>query len=128
MLLGQQSGYAKFPCFLCECDSRARSQHWIQRDWPARHNLTPGSKNILHEELIEPGKVLLPPLHIKFGLMKLFVKALDKTRECFQYICTKFSLVSHEKCKESIFVGSQVRKLMTDENFEARMTATEKEA
>jgi hypothetical protein len=27
MLLGQQSGYTKYPCFLCELDSRARSQH-----------------------------------------------------------------------------------------------------
>ncbi len=128
MLLGQQSGYTKFPCFLCEWDSRARSQHWIQRDWPIRHNLTPGSKNILHEKLIEPGKVLLPLLYIKLGLMKQFVKALDKTGECFQYVCTKFPLLSHVKCKEGIFVGPQIRKLMTDDSFEARMTATEKEA
>ena len=28
--------------------------------------------------LVDPRKVLLPPLHIKLGLMKLFVKALDK--------------------------------------------------
>jgi hypothetical protein len=26
MLLGQQSGYTKYPCFLCEWDSRAKSQ------------------------------------------------------------------------------------------------------
>jgi hypothetical protein len=27
MLLGQQAGYTKYPCFMCEWDSRARSQH-----------------------------------------------------------------------------------------------------
>lgn len=27
-LLGQQSGFTKFPCFLCYWDSRARSEHW----------------------------------------------------------------------------------------------------
>ncbi|GFV20682.1 uncharacterized protein TNCV_777271 [Trichonephila clavipes] len=27
MLLGQQSGYTKFPCFLCKWDSRDRKQH-----------------------------------------------------------------------------------------------------
>jgi hypothetical protein len=28
LLLGQQRGYTKFPCFLCEWDSRARDKHW----------------------------------------------------------------------------------------------------
>jgi hypothetical protein len=28
MLLGQQTGNTKFPCFMYEWDSRARSQHW----------------------------------------------------------------------------------------------------
>lgn len=28
MLLGQQAGYTKYPCFLCLWDSRAREQHW----------------------------------------------------------------------------------------------------
>ena len=33
-LLGQQSGFTKFPCFLCLWDSRARDQHWERKDWP----------------------------------------------------------------------------------------------
>jgi hypothetical protein len=28
LLLGQQRGYTKFLCFLCEWDSRARDKHW----------------------------------------------------------------------------------------------------
>jgi hypothetical protein len=28
LLLGQQRGYIKFPCLLCELDSRARDKHW----------------------------------------------------------------------------------------------------
>lgn len=39
MLLGQQSGYTKFPCFLCLWDSRARELHWTTTDWPPRHGL-----------------------------------------------------------------------------------------
>ncbi|GFX46375.1 uncharacterized protein TNCV_238371 [Trichonephila clavipes] len=31
MLLGQQSGYTKFPCFLCEWDSRDRKQHYVKQ-------------------------------------------------------------------------------------------------
>jgi len=42
--------------------------------------------NIINKSLVDPSKVLLPPLHIKLGLMKQFVKALDKEGECFMYI------------------------------------------
>ena len=31
-LLGQQSGYTKFPCFLWLWDSRAKHLHWVQKD------------------------------------------------------------------------------------------------
>lgn len=31
ILLGLQGGYAKYCCFLCEWDSRARSQHYIKK-------------------------------------------------------------------------------------------------
>jgi hypothetical protein len=46
MLLGQQAGYAKYPYFMCEWDSRARSQHREQKHWTPRTYLVPGSKNI----------------------------------------------------------------------------------
>ncbi|GFT29093.1 uncharacterized protein TNCV_3587231 [Trichonephila clavipes] len=39
MLLGQQSGYTKFPCFLCEWDSRDRKQHYVKQTWPIRKAL-----------------------------------------------------------------------------------------
>jgi len=57
MLQGQQSGYTKFPCLLCEWDSRDRKNHWIGRDWPARLSRTPGQKNISNPALVESSKV-----------------------------------------------------------------------
>jgi hypothetical protein len=30
LLLGQQKGYTKFPCFLCKWDSRARDKHCMR--------------------------------------------------------------------------------------------------
>jgi hypothetical protein len=30
MLLGQQAGYTKYPCLMCEWDSRERNQNWEQ--------------------------------------------------------------------------------------------------
>jgi hypothetical protein len=33
ILLGQQAGYTKYPCFMCEWGIRARSQNWEQKHW-----------------------------------------------------------------------------------------------
>jgi len=42
-------------------------------------NVPIGQKNIQPPALVVPDKLLLPPLHIKLGLMKSFVKAMDRT-------------------------------------------------
>ena len=76
--------------------------------------------------LIDPAKVFLPPLHIKLGLMKQFVKALNKDGKCFKYICEKFVHLSDEKLKERIFVGPQIRQLMRDRKFDETMIPIEK--
>jgi hypothetical protein len=128
MLLGQQAGYTKYPCFLCEWDSRDKKNHWIKKQWPRRKELKPGNKNIVKKSLVDPGKVLLPPLHIKLGLMKQFVKALSKEGECFKYLGNKFPGLSEAKIKEGVFVGPDIRKLFKDEVFESKMVFSEKEA
>ena len=128
MLLGQQGGYTKYPCFLCEWDSRNRAEHWVRKNWPKRPVLEPGTKNVIRDSLVEPKNVLLPPLHIKLGLMKQFVKALPKDGNCFKYLCKKFSTLSDAKLKEGVFVGPDIRKLLKDTEFEGSMTQTEKAA
>lgn len=80
MLLGQRGGYTKSPCFLREWDSRNYITHQTVKHWPKRQNLEPGTKNIIRNILVEPQKILLPPLHIKLGIMKQFVKAIDKNK------------------------------------------------
>ncbi|KAI6648441.1 hypothetical protein LOD99_8231 [Oopsacas minuta] len=77
-LLGQQGGYTKYPCFICLCESRARKDHWVNKVGPLRTDLTIGVANILYEPLVPGEKIILPPFHIKLGLMKQFVKSLDK--------------------------------------------------
>ena len=90
VLLGQQGGYTKYPCFLCLWDSRAKDKHWNQRTWPVRANMTVGEKNVINEPMVVREKIIFRPLHIKLGLIKQFVKALDKEGDCFQYICSAF--------------------------------------
>ncbi|GBM35497.1 hypothetical protein AVEN_257195-1 [Araneus ventricosus] len=70
MLLAQHAGYTKYPCFLCLWNSRARDLHWTKTDWSLRGSLTPGEKDVINTTLVPPEKVLLPPLHIKLGIMK----------------------------------------------------------
>lgn len=40
-----------------------------------------GKKNVKYISLVEPSKRVLPPLYIKVGLMKNFMKALDQGGE-----------------------------------------------
>ena len=86
MLLGQQSKFKKYPCFMCEWDSRDRINHLIKRDWPLRESLTPGYRTILRLGFVDRSNVILLPLHIKLGLLKQFVKALNKEGACFKNI------------------------------------------
>ena len=124
-LLGQQSGFTKYPCFLCLWDSRARSQHWEKREWPVREQMDVEEKNIINKPLVDRNKIIFPPLHIKLGLMKQFVKALNKEGNCFEYICRTFPGLSNEKLKAGIFDGPQIRKLLKDTNFVNSMNSVE---
>ena len=54
------------------------------------------------------------------------MKALDKASDFFSYIAKTFPGLSMKKLKESIFHGSQIRKLMQDQTFTARMTVAER--
>ena len=59
--------------------------------------------------MINRDRIILPPLHIKLGLMKQFVKALDKDGNCFNYITKTFPSFGTDKPKASIFDGPQIR-------------------
>ena len=90
-LLGQQSGFTKYPCFLCMWDSRDTAQHYTKKDWPVWEELVPcRARNIINNPLVDRDKILFPPLHIKLGLTKQFTKALDKDDGYFTYLCHAF--------------------------------------
>jgi len=83
-------------------------------------------KNVKYTPLVEASKILLPPLHIKLGLMKNFVKAVNQAGAAFQYICNKFPVLSQAKLNEVIFVGPQFNKLLKDEDFDHTLSGTDK--
>ena len=90
ILLGLQSEYTKYSCFLCLWNSRADGEHYGKMHWPTREELTPGLYNVIREPPVSREKVLLPPLHIKLGLVKQFVKALG-FKEVFKKLVQCFS-------------------------------------
>ena len=125
LLLGMQLGFTKYCCFLCLWDSRATKDHFVKKDWAPRESFLPGQSSVQHVNLVDAQKIFLPPLHIKLGLVKNFIKALDKTGAAFQFLIAKFPKISEAKLKEGILVGPQIRELMLDTEFDTTMTEME---
>ena len=42
-----------------------------------------GKQNVIYSPLVNQDQIILPPLHIKLGIMKQLVEALNKDGECF---------------------------------------------
>ena len=87
--------------------------------------MVPCEKNIQAQPLVERSKIIFPPLHIKLGVMKQFVKAPNKEGACLKYIWGKFPGLTIEKLKAGIFNGPQIRKLMNDHEFPSSMSKEE---
>lgn len=60
--------------------------HYVMKDWPLHRKLVPGQKNVVHDLLVDPKNIFLPPLHIKLEVNKNFVIALNKQSEAFAYL------------------------------------------
>jgi len=84
VLMGLQGEYTKYPSYLCLWDSRPDALHYVQKEWPARTEFTMGSHKVKWDPLIAAYRVLMPPRHIKLGLMKQFVKGL-KPSSCQRF-------------------------------------------
>ena len=123
--MGMQASFTKCYCFLCLWDSRAVSQQYKKKDWGSRSSFVPGEHSLKKNPLVDMKKVLLSPLHIKFGLMKNFMKALHKNGAAFQHLSTLFPGLSAAKLKKGIFVGPQIREELKDIDFEELLNLKE---
>ena len=109
-LVGLQGGFTKFPYYFCQWDSRYTTAHYHRRIWPKRTEYSVGYSNIKWNPLIDPIKMLLPPLHINLSLIKQFVEALDKNSDAFKHRQNFFTEISKAKIEAGVFVGPQIRK------------------
>jgi len=90
----------EFPCFLRLWNNRDRYQHWTKKLGLKEKKWYLVLKNI-QTPLVEQFILVLSLLHIKLGIIKQFVKALDMDGGCIKHTCIKFS-------------GSAIEKLISD--------------
>ena len=57
ILLGLQTGYTKYCCFLCYWDSRARDKHYTVKVWSERDSFKLGQRNIAEDPLVDTKNV-----------------------------------------------------------------------
>ena len=122
-----QGRFTKYPCHLCLWDSRDTKAHYQKQVWPKREEFVAGEKNVKNIPLINPKELLLPPLHIKRGLIKQFVKALDKDGAAFKYLQNLFPKLSEAKVKGGILIGPQVKLILKSDEFLETLSAVEKD-
>ena len=51
----------------------------------------------------------MPPLHIKLGLIKQFVRSVDKNSDAFQYLQNFFPKISEAKIKAGVSIGPKIK-------------------
>jgi len=105
LICGLQTGYIKNMCYLCLWDTRygepCYAMQYQKRDWPPRKNRRIGRNNVVDAELVPMEFILLPPLHIKLGIVKSFITALIKRKNmlALQRLKYIFPRLSEDKVK-----------------------------
>lgn len=143
IMLGLTLGYTSHPCFLCLWNSRDDNRHFTDHEWPLRTSWIVGQNNVKNVSLVDHDRIILPPLHIKLGLMGQFVKRLVKshneaTKDAAEEIKKKHPGIAHlhevfpkmtaAKIEKGVFTGPQIRKLFADPVFSNVLNEVERNA
>lgn len=113
LLTGLQTGYTKYSCPFCVFDTRDKNQY-ANRYWPPRTSHVIGRFNVRNPALIERESIMVPPLHMKLGLVKNLTKAfirpithpetghkVPKNQKAFDFLKNEaFPALSMDKVKE----------------------------
>lgn len=62
--------------------------------------------------------MFLPLIYIKLGLIKNFVKTLERTSPTFSFLCENLPRLSAEKIEADVFTGHLIRQLLRDAQFD----------
>ena len=88
--------------------------------------IIPGHKNVSHNSLVPIENSYSSSLHVKLGLMKQFVKTMNKTGDLFYFLKIKYSHPIYANIKERISVVFQNRQLFNDLMFTKHLNPKEK--
>lgn len=87
LLCHHQKGFTKFPCFICEWNHKqSKRSPLVQKTIVIEKTFDTQHEKSFDETLVDSKKILLPPLHIKLGLMnsllKLYLKMVNMLNVC----------------------------------------------
>lgn len=105
LLTGLQTGYTKNMCFICRWDTRYKGNQYQKRDWMLRTDFKLQHENVINIPLVPIQKILLPPLHIKLGIVKNFIKKLNRDGDAFKCLQKIFPRLSEAKIKEGKLIN-----------------------
>lgn len=99
ILCGLQGGNVKYPCIHCLWDSRDRKNHYNSTEHQKRTEFRNGEFNVKNKTLVDIKHILFPPLHLKLGLVKNFLKSI-RNDEIISYLKQVFPKISVAKLEE----------------------------
>lgn len=97
MLRGLKGGYPKHMCFICNWNTRFKGDQYQYDGWKNRPESEELTESMIHKPLVPIDKILLPPLHIKLGIVKKFVGAIAKREEVYECLHKIFPKLSKQK-------------------------------
>lgn len=101
ILCGLQAGWTKRPCFLCDWDSRyEKGKQYECNDWKPREESVHKEANVINPPLVPRENILLPPLHVKLGIVMSFLKEIVKNSAVFDGLKLEFPRLSENKIKQ----------------------------
>lgn len=113
ILIGLKGGYPTNQCFLCEWEGRLTNLHYINHQFKSRLVFTVGKQSVNEKPLICSENVILPPLHLKLGLIQKFVCALKAGEPPLTTIQKEFPKPSKAKivAGENIYSRNLLQKI-----------------
>lgn len=123
IISGLMGAASKYPCVHCLWDAKYKGpDKYTKTDWPKRHrNINERNNNAIRQPLVDSSKILMPPLHIKIGLVtQLFKKIYANNKRAREVLKRIFPQLTEAKMKAGVYNGPQIRDIFANENELAR--------
>lgn len=114
IISGMGPAQSKFPCFLCLWDKNTKEDkyttiHWQERPPFSTYNNKKFSS--FNPPLVAISNILMPPLHIKLGLVNKLFSKVYQINEPARELLRKITGISEAKVKLGVYDGTKVRLL-----------------